>query len=243
MLYLRSHLFDLFLYSFSAIFLLLFLPFMVILPRGFCSWMFRVWSTIILTALKYIVGLKYEVRGYEHYQAARANGPVIIACKHQSAFETIVPSLLFDQFVIVLKKQLMYIPVFGLYLRKLSSISLDRAKGASAIKKMLRDGKKALEQGQDIFIFPEGTRGMAGEPGIYQPGIIALYGLNVPVIPVALNSGQFWGRRSPLKKPGTIVIEFLEAIPPKLDRKEFMTTLERSIETKSLEIFHEQQQN
>jgi 1-acyl-sn-glycerol-3-phosphate acyltransferase len=238
----RSYLFDFVFYIVTFIYLTLFLPVMLLMPRWFCESMFRGWSHICLFCLKHIVGITFEVRGYEKYLSAREKGPVIIASKHQSAFETIVPSILFKDFIIILKRELFYFPVFGLYLWKLKSIGLNRSKGMQAIKKMLHDGRAAIKSGSDIYIFPEGTRSIPGTSGKYQPGISILYKLDVPVVPVALNSGCFWGRRAIAKKPGNIVFEFLDPIEPGLDKKEFMELLESRLEEKSLALFHESQQ-
>ncbi|MBY0462537.1 MAG: 1-acyl-sn-glycerol-3-phosphate acyltransferase [Alphaproteobacteria bacterium] len=201
---------------------------------------FTFWTKMNLKGLKYIVGLDYKIEGIENLKAATEQGPCIIACKHQSAWETIIFAILSDKFQIVLKRQLMYIPLFGWYLRKLNSIVVDRDAGSQAIKQLVHQSREAIKNDRSILIFPEGTRGKPGEPGVYQPGIAALYrDLNVPVLPVALNSGVFWGRRSPIKKPGVITLRFLKPIPSGLPRSEFTTQLEESIETacKSLPLF------
>ncbi len=134
----------------------------------------------------------------------------------------------------VLKRQLLWIPIYGWYLRKLDNLSVDRAGGASALRVMVEAGKRIIAQGRSIVIFPEGTRTVPGERRPYHPGIAALYTqLDVPVVPVALNSGLFWGRRAFLKRPGRIVLEFLPSIAPGLPRKVFMRELESRIETAS----------
>jgi 1-acyl-sn-glycerol-3-phosphate acyltransferase len=116
-------------------------------------------------------------------------------------------------------------------------IAVDRAGKAAALKKMVRDANDAFAQGRQIIIFPEGTRVAPGTHKPYQPGIAALYSqLNVPVIPVALNSGLFWGRKAWVKKPGEILIQYLPAIPPGLDRKAFMAELERRLEPASQKL-------
>jgi 1-acyl-sn-glycerol-3-phosphate acyltransferase len=134
----------------------------------------------------------------------------------------------------VLKRELLHIPMFGWYMRKVGMIAVDRSRGASALKQMVREAQATFAAGRSIAIFPEGTRTAPGEHKPYQPGVAALYTqLGVPVVPIALNSGLFWGRKAFLKKPGTITLQILPAIPPGLDRKTFMKRLESSIEDAS----------
>ena len=182
-------------------------------------------------ALKLIVGLDYQILGKEKLDEILKSGPVILACKHQSAWETLIFSTLVKRFVIVLKKQLVQIPGYGSYLIKLNSIVIDRSNGMKSLKSLITQGKKSIEDNFSILIFPEGRRGVHGEPGDYQSGISILYQeLNVPVVPIALNSGKFWARRSRFKKPGCITMEFLDPIPAGLPRNEFLPLLKERIE-------------
>lgn len=186
------------------------------------------WCRGALWLLRRIVGLSHEVVGREHCPAT----PAIYAFKHQSAWETIAVCGLFSSFCIVLKRELMRIPVFGLHLRRMGFIGIDRSAGASALKEMLRAARDVHAEGRDIIMFPEGTRTPPGERQPYHPGIAALYrDLKVPVVPVALDSGLFWGRRKLFKRPGRITVRFLPPIAPGLKREAFMTALEDSIET------------
>lgn len=228
----RSFCFDVFFYIFSIIILVsLFLPSML-LSRNFCVFSYKIWARIVLFVLKAIVGLDYKIIGKEKLEKSLKNGPVILACKHQSAWETIIFSILVKRFVIVLKKQLLYVPIFGNYLLKLNSIVIDRSNGIKSLKSLLKQGKKAISENFSILIFPEGRRGAYGENGKYQSGISILYQeLKVPVVPIALNSGKFWARRSNFKKPGCITLEFLDAIPAGLPKGEFMQLLQERIET------------
>jgi 1-acyl-sn-glycerol-3-phosphate acyltransferase len=233
---LRSFVFDFIFYTFTAVYLAAFSPLMLI-SRSFTLKLYRIWTKIVLFMLKICVGLSYSIEGKNALKEALKNGPCIIACKHQSAWETIVFSILLDDFQIVLKRQLLYVPFFGAYLKKLNAIVIDRDAGSQAIKDLLRQGREAINQKRCILIFPEGTRGQPGQPSTYQPGITALYrDLNVPVVPVALNAGVFWGRRSPIKKPGKITLRFLEAIPAGLERSEFMKLLQDKIESACSEL-------
>lgn len=236
----RSVIFDLTFYVWTFFYLLILAPIMLLFPRSVTMSIFSFWVKMNLKWLKLIVGLDYKIEGIENLKAALKEGPCIIACKHQSAWETIIFAILVEEFQIVLKRQLMYIPLFGMYLKKLNAIVVDRNAGSQAIKQLIHQSREAIKNNRSILIYPEGTRGKPGEPAVYQPGIAALYrDLNVSVLPVALNSGVFWGRRSPIKKPGMITLRFLKPIPSGLSRAEFTSQLEESIETacKSLPFF------
>jgi 1-acyl-sn-glycerol-3-phosphate acyltransferase len=188
------------------------------------------WERGIQWLLRHLVGLDYRVLGEEHRDAG--GGQVIFALKHQSAWDTVVTHLLIDDPAIALKKELIKIPIFGWCLRHAGMIEIDRGHGTKAIRSLIDGGRKAVARGSPIVIFPEGTRTPPGEKHAYQPGIAALYKqLQLPVVPVALNSGLFWGRRRFAKRPGTILVEFLEPITPGLERKAFMAELESRIET------------
>jgi 1-acyl-sn-glycerol-3-phosphate acyltransferase len=187
----------------------------------------KFWIAGSLALLKLCVGLGVREIGSEHLPGQ----PVLFAVKHQSAWETLYLSWRLNHPAFVLKKELLHIPLFGWFLRRVGMIAIDRSGKAAALKKMVADAKAIFAQGRPVIIFPEGTRVAPGAHRPYQPGIAALYAqLDVPVVPVALNSGLFWGRKAILKKPGTITIEYLPPIPPGLDRKSFMRELESRIE-------------
>jgi 1-acyl-sn-glycerol-3-phosphate acyltransferase len=186
------------------------------------------WSGTIIWLAKVICGIGWEVRGLANVPA----GPVIFASKHQSAWDTLFFPAFFDQPSAVAKSELRAIPFYGWYSNHAGAIWVDRKAGGAAIRAMIRGARRTIGEGRPIFIFPQGTRTRPGETWPYQPGVAALYaGAGVPVVPVALNSGLFWGRRSFLKQPGTIVVECLPPIPPGLDRAAFMAALEQAIET------------
>ena len=186
------------------------------------------WIDGTLFLLKHVVGIDHRINGAENLPAT----PAIYAVKHQSAWETLFLSRYLNFPSFVLKKELLSIPLFGWYLKKSGMIAVDRKAGASALRGMARQATATLEAGRSILIFPEGTRVTPGQSQPYQPGVAALYTqLKVPVVPVALNSGLFWGRRAFVKKPGTIIVEILPPIPPGLDRKAVMRELENRIET------------
>jgi 1-acyl-sn-glycerol-3-phosphate acyltransferase len=188
----------------------------------------RLWAWWVTKSLGWTVGLTYEVRGLENLPPA----PAVIACKHQSAWETIIFLHLLPNASYVLKRELAWIPVFGWYMGRNYSIVVDRKAGASAIKSLIRQSRITAEKGHYIVIFPEGTRSAPGAKRPHQPGTAALYGmLRLPVVPAALNSGLFWGRRQFVKRPGKIVLEFLEPIAPGLDRKAFSALLTQRMES------------
>jgi 1-acyl-sn-glycerol-3-phosphate acyltransferase len=223
---LRSLVFNILFAAWTGIVFLIAVP-TLLMPRRAVWAMGRLWVRGSLLLLQAIVGLGHRVLGGEH----RAAGPAIYAVKHQSAWDTLVFPTLLDMPAYVLKRELISVPLFGAYLRRCGMIPVDRQGRASALRRMLTAARSAVGQGQPILIYPEGTRMPPGEARPYHPGVAALYGdLGVPVIPVALNSGLFWGRRSFRKRAGTITVEFLPPIPPSLPRKAFMEELQGRLE-------------
>lgn len=226
---LRSLLFNLFFYGWTTVCCLAGLP-LLLGPRAGIYYLGRVWVHPTLLALRVLCGLKHEVRGLEHLP----EGPVLIAAKHQSAWDTMIFSILLWDHAFVLKQELMRLPLFGLYLRHAGLIPVDRRGGAKALRKMVAAARAVAAQGRPMVIFPEGTRVAPEQHVPYQPGVAALYSqLQVPVVPVALNSGLYWRRNSFWKLPGTITLEFLPPIPPGLQRKDFLARLEQAIEGRS----------
>jgi 1-acyl-sn-glycerol-3-phosphate acyltransferase len=225
--FIRSVLFDGSFYTASFILMVVFLPLMV-LPQKAIFWAGRVWVAVAMGLLKLFVGLSYRVEGLENLPP----GPCIVACKHESAWETLIFHTLLSRPGYALKRELMWVPLINLYFWRMGMVVIDRGAGASALKSLLKGARRVIAQGRPLVIFPEGTRAVPGQPTEYQAGVGVLYrDLAVPVIPVALNSGLFWGRRSPLKHPGQITIQFLDPIQPGLSRVEFMTQLTQRIET------------
>lgn len=226
MIALRSLLFQVFLYTTSAVMTLGCLP-LLVLPRRYTASAIRLWSKLQLWGAATITGITYEIRGAENLPA----GPCLIASKHQSMWDTIFWAVGAKDPAIVLKKELTYVPLYGWYAMKAAMISIDRGSGPSAIRKLVRQGKRAIANNRPIMIFPEGTRSAPGSLPDYKPGVAALYTqLDVPCIPVALNSGMFWARRALKRQPGTIVVDILPAIEPGLKRRDFMVQLETAIE-------------
>ncbi len=228
----RSLIFNIYLFggtAIIAIILLLLMPFSSQEMRKGSQF----WTRYVMWGMRVINGITYEVRGLENLPE---NG-AIIACKHQSAWDTAIFVNLRISTAYIMKKELVSIPFYGWYVKRSGHIAVDRAAGASALKGMVKDVKESLANGRNVVIFPEGTRAMSGTPGTYQPGVAAIYTqTKQPVIPAAVNSGLFWGRRSFLKKPGKIILEIMPPIEPGLKRKEFMEVLEKTIEDKTTEL-------
>lgn len=226
MILLRSLLFNVAFYLFTALMALLGLP-MLLAPRRWAAGYGRFWAKGVLELLGCFAGLTHEVLG----AANLPPGPVIIAMKHQSAWDTLAVPVVFADPAIVLKRELMLIPFYGWYLWKAGMIAIDRGAGASALKRMVAAGERIAAEGRAIVIFPEGTRTAPGTQQPYQPGVAALYRqLGLPLVPVAVNSGVFWGRRHFAKRPGRITMEILPPIPPGGDRRAVMAELEGRIE-------------
>jgi 1-acyl-sn-glycerol-3-phosphate acyltransferase len=194
------------------------------------------WARGVLVLLRIICGLDYELRGRENLP----DGPAIVAMKHQSAWDAIATPVLFVDAASVIKRELGWLPFYGWYSVKAGSITVDRGAGGRALKRMLAAAFKVKAQGRKITIFPEGTRGAVGETRPYLPGVAALYQyLDLPLVPVAVNSGLFWTRRSFLRRPGTVLIEILPAIAPGMDRHAMMEKLRAEIETATARLVAE----
>ena len=239
MINLRSVIYQMLFHLWTVALSIVSLPSLV-LPASVIWYISRIWSVTNFAILRWVVGLGYRIEGQENI----ATEPVIYASKHQSAWDTMIFPVIIKKPVIVLKKELQWIPLYGWYLRKYGCISVDRNAGASALRSMVQGARNAISDGRSIVVFPEGTRTAPGERGSYQSGVAALYReLAIPVVPVALNSGLFWRRRSYQRKPGTIVLRLLPAIQPGLDRKEFMTHLETKIEAAQVQLTDKSAQN
>ncbi|HEY8125708.1 MAG TPA: lysophospholipid acyltransferase family protein [Methylocystis sp.] len=196
----------------------------------------RTWGRTNLWLLDKICGAKIDWRGLENIP----KGAVIVACKHQSIWETFVLPIRFPDFSYILKHELIWLPFFGWYLRAAEQIAIDRAKGGKLLPQLIAKSKKIFAQGRQLFIFPEGTRRPAGAPPQYKFGIAFLYAATeTPVLPVAVNSGLFWPRRSFLIRPGTVVIEFLPLIAPGMEPRVFFDKLSTDIESASNRLMEE----
>jgi 1-acyl-sn-glycerol-3-phosphate acyltransferase len=225
----RSLLFNLLFYVTTTAFVVLGSP-LLLAPRRWAMIGLRTHARFELWLLRVIVGTRLEVRGREKLPL----GACLVAAKHQSAWETFGLIPLLRDPALLMKRELFFIPFHGWFSKKFEMIPVDRDKGPSALRRMLREAKTRVAAGREIVIFPEGTRRPPGAPPDYKTGVVLLYdALGVPCVPVALNSGLFWPRRSLTRRPGTIVVEFLDPIPPGLGRAEFLARLEAAIEEAS----------
>ncbi len=227
MLVVRSLTFLVAFYVNTALFLVLG-SWLLLAPRSWAMQGLRLHALASLWWLKIICGIRLEVRGREKLPA----GACLVASKHQSAWDTFALIPVFRDPAMVMKAELGLIPLYGWFSHKFRHIFVKRDKGPSALKAMIRDGRERASDGREIVIFPEGTRRPPGAAPDYKPGFIALYeGLGLPCVPLALNSGLFWPRRSILRYPGTIVIEILDPIPAGLARAQARGLVQERIET------------
>jgi len=168
------------------------------------------WSRLVVRLARALCGIRWQVEGREHLPAK----PAVILSKHQSAWETLAYQDIFPPQVLVLKRELLWIPFFGWGLALMSPIAIDRANGRAALRDIARRGKERLAQGFWVVIFPEGTRVRVGEQRAYQQGGAWLAAqCGVPVVPVAHNAGRLWPRNAFLKRPGTVTVRIGPPIP------------------------------
>jgi 1-acyl-sn-glycerol-3-phosphate acyltransferase len=235
MLLVRSLAFVVVFYLNTAAFLLLG-SWLLLAPRRWAMEGLRLHGLASLWWLKVICGTRVEVRGREKLP----KGACLVAAKHQSAWDTFGLIPVFRDPAMVMKAELGWIPFYGWFSHKFRHIFVRRESGPSALRAMLRDAGDRAAQGREIVIFPEGTRRPPGAPPDYKPGFVALYdGLNLPCVPLALNSGLFWPRRSYIRYPGTIVVEVLDPIPPGLPRAQARALIQERIETATARLIAE----
>ena len=223
---LRSLVFVAWLYLSMALFAVGLSP-ALLMPYRQAMWVIRGWSRFCLFGLRWIAGVKVEFRGLEH----RPEGAALIAGKHQSMLDVIAPFAILPDNCFIMKKELRPLPFFGWFAWKTGMIAVDRSAHSKALKEMVKQARTRFADGRQILIFPEGTRTPVGAAPDYKPGIAALYrDLDCPCVPMATNSGVHWPAHGFRRYPGTVVYEFLPAIPAGLKRAEFMALLEERIE-------------
>jgi 1-acyl-sn-glycerol-3-phosphate acyltransferase len=231
----RSIVFFVVFYIETALFLVLG-SWLFVAPRSWAMAGLKTHALASLWFLKHITGTRMEVRGIEKLP----KGACLVVSKHQSAWDTFALVPLFRDPAIVLKDELKWIPFYGWFCVKFEHILVKRDKAAAALKRMISDARQRAEQGREIVIFPEGTRRPPGATPDYKPGYVALYeGLELPCVPLVLNSGLYWPRRSILRYPGTIVVEFLDPLPAGMPRKEFRRVIEARLEEASARLIAE----
>jgi 1-acyl-sn-glycerol-3-phosphate acyltransferase len=207
-----------------------------LLPSRFALGCIRIYALTNLWLLRVICGTTVEWRGLDNIP----QGPCIIACKHQSAWETFALYAVIHDPTYILKRELMWLPLFGWYAWKTGLIPVDRSAGRAALSNMTRIAQRELKRGRQIVIFPEGTRRPPGAEPDYKPGALFLYSrANVPCVPMALNSGLYWPRRRFLRFPCKIRVEVLDPIQPGQDRNAFFTALEQGLEAATARLVAE----
>lgn len=240
---LRSITFTFLLIAGSFVLSILLMP-LLALPQKFCvPWVSALYGGYISLIERYVLGLKLELRGLENLPEG---SHYIIAGKHQSAYETLkIPFMArLKHPVIVLKKELIYLPGWGFYPPRMGLIAIDRASGPQALQQMIAGARKGFAKGRPLSLFPEGTRKAIGAPPDYKPGLAKIYrDLQVPVVPMALNSGVFWGRNEFFKRGGTVVFEFLPALPAGMPPLKMMAELEAQTEAATARLVAEAQQS
>lgn len=225
MIWLRSALFNLVFFTVTAVMAVIGLPLLVMPDRALWAYA-RLWVRMVLWLLRVLVGLRVVVTGAERLP----DGPGLVAAQHQSAFDTIIWLLLLPRPAIVLKQELLRIPIYGQFCRKFGMIPIDRSAGGAAIRSLLRGADAATAAGRPVLIFPEGTRAEPGTRQPFQPGVVALARrIGGSVVPVATDSGLHWGRRAFRKQPGIITIAVLPPVAVTADRDLFVTRLETAI--------------
>ncbi len=233
----RSILFNIAFYLGVLMWLVIALP-TFLLPYRAIMWVAKTWGRMNLWLLRVICGLDADFRGREKI----TKGPLIVAAKHQSAWETFALLWLFDDPVFILKRELQWIPLFGWFTIKGRMVPVDRGGGSQALADMTERVRAELAHNRQIIIFPEGTRRPAGAEPRYKFGVAHLYAAcGVPCVPIALNSGLFWPRRSIRRLPGTVVAEALDPIPPGLDKDAFFARLKEELEAASARLIAEGQ--
>ncbi len=227
MLHLRSLVFNVFFYLWTGLLLLVLIPIMLLPGDRLVLGIGLLWGRGNLWALRVICDMTVEWRGMEKIP----DGPLLVAAKHQSAWETFAFFEPFRRPAYVYKRQLAYVPLFGWAVWKARQIPVDRGRKGEALASITVGARKAAAIGRQVMIFPEGTRRPVAAPPDYKYGVAHLYrALGVPCQPVALNSGMFWARKSFLRHPGTVLVEFLDPIPPGLSPVAFAERLEADIE-------------
>lgn len=236
MILLRSTLFNFLFFMLNFIACLICLPFLLT-SRKTTFKMIRTYLRSILLLEKIVLGLDYEVRGLENLPA---DGSYIIAAKHQSAYETMKLHLLFEDPAIVLKQELLRIPLWGRFLARIDPIAIDRKSGKEAVAQVIDGARRVMKQNRPIVIFPQGTRvypwqTVADRP--YKIGLARMHeATGMPVVPMALNTGMFWPKHRWIKKPGKVVFEFLPPVDAKLGVYEVIRDVEQRVEQATREL-------
>lgn len=214
MAFVRSLLFAMIFYPLTVLAVLAAFPAALIGPRALRG-LVKGWVRLHGLCCRVLLGIRSRIEGVV------PAGPVLVACKHQSMYETLELMTMLDAPVIVLKRELAEIPGWGRVARLYGAIPVDRAGSAKALRAMLQAGRAAIAQGRDIVIYPEGTRVAPGEQPPLRAGFAGLYkALGLPVVAVAVDSGRLYPRSRFVRRPGVITFRFAEPLPPGLPRAE-----------------------
>ncbi len=226
-IWIRSIIFKIVFYVWSAFIFIVFLP-TVFLPLKYRYILPILWNKSVMFLLRVICAVQLKVEGLDNLP--KKNG-YIVAAKHQSAMETMLFHMNVPFTFFVLKRDLMLIPIAGFYAIATKCVPIDRKGGAKTLRMMLEKVQKRIQQGMNLVIFPEGTRTKPGTKKPYAPGVALLYEqCNVPVVPVALDTGYCWPKNSFRKYPGTVTVRFLKPIEPGLHKRAFLSELYDRIE-------------
>ncbi|MCB1363822.1 MAG: 1-acyl-sn-glycerol-3-phosphate acyltransferase [Rhodobacteraceae bacterium] len=231
--WLRSLIFVIQIYLAMAVLGIVFAPYALVSPDGarlacnlYCAWVF--WSA------RWMVGLRTEIRG------TPPAGEVMIAAKHQSFLDILMIFHAVPRAKFIMKRELLWTPVIGLYAKRLGCVPVDRGKRGAAVARMVRDVAAEFRDPGQLIIYPQGTRVAPGLSRPYKAGTAVLYReLGSVCVPAATNVGLFWPRKGILRKPGLAVVEFLEPIAPGMGREAFMARLERVVEGRTDELMAE----
>lgn len=229
----RSVLFNLQIYAAMAVVAVLFFP-IALWSRDGALLACHTWCRWVEWTASWMIGLRTEVRG------TPPTGPALVAAKHQSFYDIIVIFHAVPMARFIMKKILLFAPIFGQYAWRIGCVPVDRGKRGAAIAQMVQDVTRTMRRPGQLIIYPQGTRVAPGATRPYKVGTAILYeAMGLPCVPVATNIGVFWPRRGLLRKPGTVIVEFLAPIPPGLSRDEFLARIETEIETASNRLMEE----
>jgi 1-acyl-sn-glycerol-3-phosphate acyltransferase len=220
---LRSLLFALVFYGWTVLAVLLAFPISLFGTRAIRGWCYA-WVRFHRFCASHLLGISSRIEG------TPPRGAVLVPVKHQSMYETMEIVLMLDQPALVLKRELVDLPLWGRVVRRYGNIPIDRAGGATALRRMMRAAEAAIAEGRPIVIFPEGTRVAPGDTPPLKSGFAGLYrALKLPVVPVAVDSGRLAPRKAFVKRPGTVTFRFGEPIPPGLKRDEIEARVHAAI--------------
>lgn len=206
------------------------------MPRRAIVNVVKFWARTNVWLLRSICGITVEFRGLDKIPP----GALIVASKHQSLWETFALFPVFADPAFILKRELMWIPFFGWYSWKAGMIPVNRGKRSQALAELGVSARRELARSRQIVIFPEGTRRAPGAEPSYKYGVVHLYAeTGATCLPIALNSGLFWPRRSFRRYPGTVVVEVLDPILPGLDKEDFAYRLQQTIEAATARLVAE----